>query len=127
MEIEKYSTGNVWEAAAGYSRAARAGNTIYTAGTIAADETGKIHGENCYEQCKYIFEKLSKALDALGGSLLGTVKTVCYLADMADAEGFMRAHAETFGGIRPTATCVAVSKLFGGALAEIEIVAVIPD
>lgn len=128
MEVKRYSTGSVWETAAGYSRAIRVGNTIFTAGTVAADESGKIHGENCYEQCKYIFEKLSKALEALGGSLSGTVKTTCFLLDLGDAEDFMRAHSETFGDILPAATCVKVAGLFGdGTLAEIELTAIVED
>lgn len=127
MEVTRYTTGNVWESEAGYSRAVRSGDFIFTSGTVAADETGKIHGGSCYEQCIYIFEKLSKALEALGGSLSWTVKTTCYLHDLNNAEGFIRAHSEVFGDIRPAATCIEVAGLFGRALAEIEIVAVVQD
>ena len=126
--IERYLTGNVWEESAGYSRAVRAGNLIFTAGTVASDETGKIHGSNCYEQCVYIFSKLEKALAALGAKLTGAVKTTCYLVNLDDADGFMRAHAEVFAKIRPAATCVQVGALFGeGALAEIELIAVVDE
>ncbi|MEP0813355.1 MAG: RidA family protein [bacterium] len=127
-EIRRYSTGNVWEESVGFSRAVRIGNTILTAGTVAADETGKIHGSDCYAQCVYIFRKLEKALAALGGNFGDVVKTTCFLVDLKDSEGFTRAHGEIFGEIRPVATCVQVAGLFGeGALAEIELVAVVRE
>lgn len=124
--IDRYSTGNVWEESVGFSRAIRVGNTILTAGTVAADESGRIHGSDCYEQCMYIFAKLEKAIAALGGKMSDVVKTTCYLTQLGDAPGFTRAHSEIFGETRPIATSVQVAGLFGdGALAEIELVAIV--
>ena len=126
VEIKRYGTGNIWEEAVGFSRAVRIGDVIFTAGTVAADGAGAIHGKDAYEQCIYIFDKLNRALAALGGSLSDVVKVTCFLRDLADADGFTLAHFEAFGHIRPVATCVAVAGLFGaGARVEIELVAVV--
>ena len=123
----RYSTGNPWERNVGFSRAVRAGNLVFTAGTIASDEHGVTQGADCYEQCCYILDKLSGVLQEAGSGLEHVVKVVCYLKDLAGSEGFTRAHHEYFGGIRPATTCVAVSDLFGeGTLVEFELTAVIP-
>jgi enamine deaminase RidA (YjgF/YER057c/UK114 family) len=127
-ERKLISTGNPWERQVGFSRAVRAGNLVFTAGTIAADEDGVIHGQTCYEQCCYIFDKLGRVLREAGSDIAHTVKVVCYLTDLYDFEEFARAHAEYFSAIRPATTCVEISDLVSeDALVELEIVAVIPQ
>ncbi|MCC7478257.1 RidA family protein [bacterium] len=125
MHKQTYSSGAPWEASAGYSRAVRVGNWIFTAGTLAADEKGVIHGVDCYAQCCYIFRKLERALAELGAGLGDVVKVRAYLVNMADSEGFMKAHSEFLGSTRPAATCVVVKELFAAeALVEIELTAI---
>ena len=125
-ERQRVSTGNPWETSVCFSRAVRVGNTIYTAGTLAADAAGKIHGADAYEQCCYIFEKLGAVLDDLGSGLSDTVKVLCYLTGLEHADGFTRAHAKYFADTLPATTCVCVAALFGeGSVAEIELVAVV--
>jgi len=123
-----YSTGNPWERQIGFSRAVRVGNIVLTAGTIASDEQGIIQGDTCYEQCCYILLKLEGVLREAGSELSHVVRVVCYLVDLADANGFTQAHLEFFGEIRPATTCVQVAGLFGeGARVEIELTAVVPE
>jgi enamine deaminase RidA (YjgF/YER057c/UK114 family) len=123
-----YSTGNPWERQIGFSRAVRVGNLIFMAGTIAADEDGVVHGQTCYEQLCYIFDKLARVLREAGSDITHVVRVVCYLTDLYDSEDFTRAHAEYFGTIRPATTCLEVSALISeDALAEIELTAVIPQ
>jgi enamine deaminase RidA (YjgF/YER057c/UK114 family) len=124
MEIRRATTGNPWEREIGFSRAVRVGDMIYTAGTIASDAEGRIHGEDSYEQCMYIIRKLDGVLQELGGSLNNVVKVTCFLVSLDHSAGFSRAHAEVFGEVRPATTCVAVSELFGeGSLVELELIA----
>src|SRR5688572_6415251 len=89
-----FTSGTAWEQATGYSRIIRVGELVFTAGTVAADEHGTIHGSSCYEQCCYIFEKLQRLLAQADCTLDDVVRTVCYLIDLADADDFCRAHAE---------------------------------
>ena len=124
LQRKRASTGNPWEREIGFSRAIRVGPVIYTAGTIASDEEGNIHGENCYQQCMYIFRKLDNVLQELGSSLDNVVKVTCFLISLEHSADFSRAHAEVFGEVRPATTCVAVSELFGeGSLVELELIA----
>ena len=127
-ERRNYSTGNPWERQIGFSRAVRVGNLVFTAGTLAADEDGVIHGATCFEQCCYILDKLGSVLRELGSDLRHVVRVVCYLVDLYDSEDFARAHAQYFGEVRPAATCIEISGLFAeDALVELELTAVIPQ
>jgi enamine deaminase RidA (YjgF/YER057c/UK114 family) len=123
-----FTTGNPWERRIGFSRAVRVGNLVFTAGTIAADEQGKVHGADVYEQCCYILDKLDGVLAKAGSGLADVVRVVCYLVDLSDGEHFTRAHSQYFSSIKPATTCLAVKELFGdGSLVEIELTAVIPS
>lgn len=125
-ERQQFSTGNPWEREIGFSRAVRVGDVVYTAGTVASDKDGVIHGNDCYEQCCYILEKLSRVLEQAGSSLRDVVRVTCYLTGMEHSPGFTRAHAQFFGAIKPAATCVAVAGLFSeGAVVEMELTAVV--
>jgi enamine deaminase RidA (YjgF/YER057c/UK114 family) len=105
----------------------KVGSTVYTAGTIASDADGTIHGADCYEQCCYILNKLQAVLAEAGAELGHVVKTKAYVISAMDAEGFTRAHFEYFGEVRPAATCVMVSGLLHpSARVELELVAAIP-
>jgi enamine deaminase RidA (YjgF/YER057c/UK114 family) len=127
-ERSRYSSGAPWEDSVGFSRALRCGTQVFSAGTLASDEHGVIHGADSYDQCCYIFRKLERALQALGAELKDVVKVVCYLVDMDDAPGFSRAHLEFLGDVRPATTCVIVKALFSPeARAEIEVLAIVAD
>lgn len=127
-EIRRSFSGAPWEPSVGYCRAIRAGKLVYTAGTMAVDEQGVIHGADSYEQCCYIFEKLARALADLGASLEHVVKTTSFITDIAEAEGFGRAHKQYLGAASPAATCVVVKELFDpAARVEIELVAILPE
>lgn len=123
-----FSTGNPWERSVGFSRAVRVGPFVLTAGTVASDEHGVIHGSTCYEQCCYILDKLAGVLRRAGSDLGHVVRVVCYLIDLADSDDFTRAHSEYFSAIKPATTCVAVRELFGeGSRVEIELTAIDPQ
>ncbi len=128
VERKNVSTGNPWEKSVGFSRVVRCGDLVYTAGTIAADRQGVIHGNDCYSQCCYIFNKLRDAMSEVDCQLEDVVKVVAYLTDLADADGFTKAHHEYLGGTLPATTCVQVAGLFGdGALVELELTAISTD
>ena len=57
-----------------------------------------------------------------GGSLKSAVKTVCFLANMADFAAFNEVYAQYFTE-KPARSCVAVKDLPKGALLEVEVVA----
>ena len=106
-----------------YSQAVVVGNLIFTSGQISLNpETGVLEGENITEQTHRVCKNLEAVLSAAGGSLKGAVKTVCFLANMADFAAFNEVYAEYFTE-KPARSCVTVKDLPKGALVEVEVVA----
>jgi len=123
------STGTRWERTFGYSRAVRAGDHVYVAGTTAVDDAGAVigHGDP-HLQALAVLDKIEAALAHAGASMRDVVRTRMFVTDMAHADAVGRAHGEKFGDIRPASTMVQVVKLIDERLlVEIEADAVIQE
>ena len=119
----KVQTANAPAAIGPYSQAVVVGNLIFTSGQIPLDpETGALIGSDIAEQTHRVCKNLDAVLHAAGGSLQSAVKTVCFLADMADFAAFNEVYA-TYFTEKPARSCVAVKTLPKGALVEVEVVA----
>ena len=120
------SSGTIWETKYGYSRAVRVGNVAFVAGTTAVDENGAVVGPGSpYEQARFIFQKIEKALVQAGFSLQQVVRVRTFITDISRWEEVARAQGEAFADIRPAATLVQVSALVSPELlVEIEVDAV---
>jgi enamine deaminase RidA (YjgF/YER057c/UK114 family) len=121
------SSGAKWEDIVGYSRAVRIGNIIEVAGTTAVDDRGEVVGaNNSYEQTKYIFLKIEKALKETGASMKDVVRTRMFVTDISKWEDIGRAHGEYFKDIKPVASMIEVKGLITpGLLVEIEVTAIV--
>ncbi len=120
------STGAVWEAKVGYSRAVKIGNIIEVSGTVASDGDQLIGKDNPYEQTKFAIQKIEKALIEAGATLADVIRTRIFVTDISQWPEIGRAHGEFFGDIRPCTTMLEVSKLISSDyLVEIEASAVI--
>ena len=126
-ERQNISSGTPWEKKYGYSRAVRVGDTVHVAGTTASDEQGQVHGVgDPYEQARYTFEKIERALNEAGASLSDVVRVRMYVTDISHAEEFGKVHGEFFREIRPVSTMVEISRLIDDEhLIEIEIDAIV--
>ena len=119
----KVQTVNAPAAIGPYSQAVVVGNLIFTSGQIPLDpETGALIGSDIAEQTHRVCKNLDAVLRAAGGSLQSAVKTVCFLADMADFAAYNEVYA-TYFTEKPARSCVAVKTLPKGALVEVEVVA----
>ena len=67
---------------------------------------------------------ISAVLSASGATFEDVVKTTCFLADINDFTEFNAVYAKYFTG-KPARSCVAVSALPKGTLAEVDIVAIV--
>ena len=121
--IRKVHTDNAPAAIGPYSQAVVAGELIFTSGQIALNpETGLLEGATVTEQTHRVCRNLQAVLAAAGSSLKHTIKTVCYLSDMADFTAFNEVYAQYFTE-KPARSCVAAKALPKGALVEVEVIA----
>lgn len=116
------TTENAPSAIGPYSQAIISGNLVFTSGQIAINpETGKIDGKEIVLQTIRVCENVKALLEACGTDITRVVKTVCFLADMADFELFNEVYARYFTS-KPARSCVAVKTLPKNVLVEIDTV-----
>jgi aryl-alcohol dehydrogenase-like predicted oxidoreductase/enamine deaminase RidA (YjgF/YER057c/UK114 family) len=122
---QRVSSGAVFEPIAGYSRAFRVGDRILVSGTTATNGADEVvcPGDPA-GQTTFILDKIAASLAAFGASLGDVVRTRVYLVNADDWESVSRAHGRRFGEVRPANTLLAVGRLMGGYLVEIEAEAV---
>ena len=121
--MEMIHSDNAPAALGPYSQAMRVGSLVYTSGQIGIDPAvGKITATDVAGQAEQVCKNLAAVLSAAGTDLSHTIKTTCFLADIADFAAFNEVYARHFTG-KPARSCVAVKALPAGALCEIEVVA----
>jgi enamine deaminase RidA (YjgF/YER057c/UK114 family) len=119
------SSGSKWEPLVGYSRAVRAGNLVYVAGTTGVLEDGSVPAD-AYGQARRALEIIRQALEQAGARLEDVTRTRMFVTDIGRFDEIARAHGEVFSAIRPVTTMVEVKRLVDPALlVEIEAEAVI--
>ncbi len=106
-----------------YSQAIIAGDLLFVSGQIPINaKTGEIEGDDIQTQARRVCKNIGKILKKAGTGYHNVVKTTCFLADMADFEGFNAVYAEYFTG-KPARSCVAVKQIPKNVLCEIEVIA----
>jgi len=112
-------------ATVGYSRAVRAGDLVFVAGTTATSpDGGALHPGDAGKQTEVILERIGAALRELGASLEDVVETRIYVTDIALWLAVGQAHGAVFKDIRPATTLVQVGPLIiPGLLVEISAIA----
>lgn len=128
MTIKYYNSGGRFEEIGSYSRAKRVGPFVYVAGTTAIEPSGKLHApDDTYLQSLYIFKKIELALNEVGAEMRHVMRTRCYLTDISQAAGLVKAHGEVFKGICPVTTGVEAGLTQPGMMVEIDVDAIIHD
>ena len=113
------------EARFGYSRAVRAGDRVWVAGTAPIMPGDADPPATAYEQAKVCLEIIGRALTEAGASLDDVVRTRIFVTDVAYIDDAGRAHGEAFATARPALTGIVTQLLDPRWLVEIEAEAVI--
>ena len=109
--MEYVSTNNAPGAIGPYSQAVKTGNLLFTSGQIAINPaTGNVEATTIEAQTRQVCENLKAVVEAAGTSLDKAVKTVCFLADIADFAKFNEVYG-TYFTAKPARSCVAVMHL----------------
>ena len=121
--MKQISTDKAPAAIGPYSQGFVSGNILFSAGQIALDPaTGEVVGSDITSQTEQVMKNLGAILEAAGSSYEKTLKTTCFLADMADFAAFNEVYGKYFTG-KPARSCVAVKTLPKNLLVEVEVIA----
>ena len=122
--MEKLHTNDAPAADGPYSQAVLANGVLYASGQIALDpKTGALVSGGIEAQAEQCCKNIEAVLKEAGLTTDSVVRTMCFLADIADFAAFNEVYAKHFTG-KPARSCVAVKDLPKGALCEIEVTAV---
>ena len=95
------------------------GNLLFTSGQIPVNPLSGEIPEEFEAQTVRVLENVQALAEAAGTSLARTVKTTCFLTDMANYPRFNNIYADYFTE-RPARSCIAVKALPRGVLVEVE-------
>lgn len=121
--MKTVETKNAPEAIGPYSQAKFTGGLVFASGQIPVNPaSGNIEADDVAGQTEQVCKNVAALLEAAGSSIDKVVKTVCFLADIADFAAFNAVYEKYFTS-RPARSCVAVKDIPKGALVEIECIA----
>ena len=105
-----------------YSQGFIAGGFVYISGQIPVNPADGTVPEGIAAQTEQSCKNVGAILEAAGSGYDKVIKTICFLADIADFAAFNEVYAKYFTS-KPARSCVAVKDLPKGVLCEIEAVA----
>jgi enamine deaminase RidA (YjgF/YER057c/UK114 family) len=122
-------TGSPFEPLLGICRAARLGGVIAVSGTAPLGPDGKtVAVGDAAAQARRCIEIARAALEELGSSLSGVIRTRILLTRIEDWQAVAAVHGEFFGNIKPASTIMQVSRFVDPDwLVEIEVDAIAGD
>ena len=127
MEKKYIFTEKATPPTAHYTQAVRAGDTVYLAGLCGDDPiSGSIMGDGDMAiEAKYALENLRYTIEAAGGTLEDIVKVNVYVTDLNKMSDFNRVYVTYFKENPPARIAMEVQGLAGGAMLELDAVAVV--
>ena len=121
--IERVDTPLGPKAVGPYSQAVKANGFMFVSGVLGLDPvSGALVGETAADQAKQVFRNAKAIIEAGGGKIENTVKTVVYLENIADFGSVNEVYAEAFkdAEVLPARCAFQVVKLPKGGKVEIE-------
>ena len=122
----RVSSGHPFEKQIGYSRAVRAGDLVFVAGTTAMKDGEPVALGDAGGQTRHILSIIEGALAEAGATANDVVRWRVYLTNVDDWPAVLMEMSRVFGQAAPAATLVEVKGLINPAsLVEIEVDAVV--
>ncbi|KAK8844125.1 hypothetical protein IAR55_006919 [Kwoniella newhampshirensis] len=108
-----------------YSQAVRAGNYVYTSGSVGMAKEGNMVEGTVQDRTRQVIQNLEAVLRASGMTLSNVVKANIYLSNLArDFAAVNEIWKEMMPEPKPARTCIGVAELpAGGTDVEIEFTA----
>jgi 2-iminobutanoate/2-iminopropanoate deaminase len=108
-----------------YSQAVKSGNLLFCSGQLGLDPaTMELVPGGVEAQAEQVMQNLAAVLEAGGSGFDRVVKTVIFLANMADFAAVNAVYGKAFAGMEPPArSTVQVAALPKSGLVEIEMIA----
>jgi 2-iminobutanoate/2-iminopropanoate deaminase len=124
MSKEIITTDKAPKAIGPYSQAVKAGGFLFCSGQIPLDPvTGELRGAGIREQTEQVMENIASVLAAAGLTFGDVVKSIIFLADLADFAAVNEVYGRRFPEDPPARSTVEVKGLPRGARVEIEVIA----
>lgn len=125
MPLRHVNTADAPRPVAAYSQGVVAGGFLYTAGQVGFDPaTGKLV-DGLEAQVERALENVRAILTAEGLTIADAVKFTLFVTDLSRFAAINAIYERFLGGHRPARTTVGVSSLPGGALFEVDAVALV--
>ncbi len=109
-----------------FSPAVRVGNTLYLAGQIGTDSTGRLVAGGIEAETRQIMTNIKRLVEANGSSMDRVVKCLVMLADIGEWARMNSVYVTFFPTHKPARSAFGSSGLALNARAEIECIAVVP-
>ena len=122
--FQQISTDKAPAAIGPYSQALDLGNMVFVSGQIPVDPATGTMAESVEAQAVQALTNLKNVLAAAGVGMENVVKTVVFLADLADFATVNGIYESFFKAPFPARSCVQVAAIPKGAKLEIECIAV---
>jgi 2-iminobutanoate/2-iminopropanoate deaminase len=106
----------------------RSGVTIYVAGQLGVDSSGKLVGSGAAEQTEQALRNIDSILTANGATMRDVVKVTVYVIDISDLDVIAPVRMRYFPDQGPASVIVEISRLaFPDARVEIDAIASIEE
>lgn len=107
-----------------FSAGAKAGNTVYTSGTLALGEGGVVlYPGDITAQMRHVMETIKTTLETAGATLADVAFNHIFLHDWADYAAMNAVYVEYFPGAKPARYCIQCGLAKPGCVVEVASVA----
>lgn len=123
MNKEIITAANAPAALGPYSHANAGGGMVFVSGQIGIDPASGKLADGVEAQAEQALKNLEAILGSAGSDMAHVVKTTVFVLDMGQFANVNRIYAEHFKEGFPARSCIQVGALPGGALVEVEAIA----